>query len=196
MSSKDYILNKIKENTKEVFEKPNLKDIPVTEFNDPVAQFKESLTAVGGEYYEVNGGETLNMEEIIKRFFPDAKTIASTLNEMTFANLNPDTVDKPQDLDGIDVAILKSDLGVAENAAVWFEQDMKHRILYFIPEALVILLDKEQIVPTMHHAYAKIDKREIPDFGVFISGPSKTADIEQALVMGAHGARRVLVILK
>lgn len=194
MSSKDYILNKIKENTQEVFEKPNLKDIPVMEVKDPVAQFKESLIAVGGEYYD-REEEALSMEEVLNRFFPEAKTIASTLKNLTCVNLDPDTVEKPQDLDGIDVAILKSNLGVAENAAVWFEQDMKHRILYFIPEALVILLDKKQIVPTMHHAYAEIDKREIPDFGVFISGPSKTADIEQALVMGAHGARRVLVIL-
>ncbi|NMA74183.1 MAG: LUD domain-containing protein [Bacteroidales bacterium] len=196
MSSKDYILNKIKKNTKVVFEKPSLKDISVTEFEDPIAQFKESLTAVGGEYYEVNEGEDFKIEEVINRFFPEAKTIASTLREVTSADLNPDNVDKPQDLDGIDVAVLKSDLGVAENAAIWFEQNMKHRILYFIPEALVVILDKKQIVHTMHHAYAKIDKEEIPDFGVFISGPSKTADIEQALVMGAHGARRVLVILK
>ncbi len=196
MSSKDYILNKIKQNTKEVFEKPSLEDIPITVFEDVVKQFKQSLSDVGGELYEVEADETLDLEKVIQQFFPEAKTIASTLPDVSCANLNPDEVELPKELNGIDVAVLKTNLGVAENAAVWFSQDMKHRILYFIPEALIILLDKQQIVHTMHHAYAELEKQERAEFGVFISGPSKTADIEQALVMGAHGARRVLVVLK
>ncbi len=46
----------------------------------------------------------------------------------------------------------------------------------------------------MHEAYARLAPREI-GYGLFISGPSKTADTEQALVIGAQGARRCTVFL-
>ena len=77
----------------------------------------------------------------------------------------------------------------------WLQQDVEQRAVYFISEALVILLDRKNLVNNMHEAYAALKEASYP-YGVFISGPSKTADIEQALVMGAHGARKVLVVLK
>ena len=114
---------------------------------------------------------------------------------MTCATFNPDELDRAQDLDGTDVAVVAGELGVAENAAVWIPQTVKYKALYFIAEKLVIILDRNRIVSNMHEAY-EIVKNEKYEFGTFISGPAKTADIEQALVMGAHGARDVLVILK
>ena len=50
-------------------------------------------------------------------------------------------------------------------------------------------------VNNMHEAYARFDMDPNYNLGTFISGPSKTADIEQALVMGAQAARGVTVIL-
>ncbi|MCB0630744.1 MAG: LUD domain-containing protein, partial [Lewinella sp.] len=91
--------------------------------------------------------------------------------------------------------ILPAQLGVAENAAVWLtEAEMGQRVVPFIAEHLVLVLDRKDVVSDMHQAYKRIEIDE-PGFGLFIAGPSKTADIEQSLVIGAQGPRTWLVIL-
>lgn len=87
--------------------------------------------------------------------------------------------------------------GVAENGAVWIGNlpaGSSRRDL-FIHEQLVIELDRLCVVNNMHEAYLRLGEKA-SGYGIFISGPSKTADIEQALVFGAHGARSVVVVLK
>ncbi len=132
---------------------------------------------------------------IVRRTYPEAKRIASNLPEAaSCATFNPDELEAPRSLAGTDVAIVRGAFGVVENGAIWIPRAFRHKALLFIPEALVILLDRTQIVCTMHEAYSREDF-DTYDFGSFIAGPSKTADIEQALVIGAHGARDVTVIL-
>ncbi len=90
---------------------------------------------------------------------------------------------------------LEAKLGVAENGAVWVNAgSLPHRAAFILPEHLLVYLKKESLVPTMHEAYACVGKEEW-DYGVFVSGPSKTADIEQSLVIGAQGARSLRVVL-
>ena len=135
------------------------------------------------------------LASIIRRTYPEARRIASNLPEAaSCATFNPDELEDPRDLAGTDVAIVRGAFGVVENGAVWIPRAFRHKAMLFIPEALVILLDRKQIVCNMHEAYAREDF-DTYDFGSFIAGPSKTADIEQALVIGAHGARDVTVIL-
>ncbi|MBN8880039.1 MAG: LUD domain-containing protein [Sphingobacteriales bacterium] len=69
-----------------------------------------------------------------------------------------------------------------------------NRILPFISDQLYLVVYEKQLVSTMHDAYEKIKKND-DGFGVFIASPSKTADIEQSLVIGAHGARKLVVLV-
>lgn len=93
--------------------------------------------------------------------------------------------------DNFDV-VLKAQFGVAENGSC-FINCVKDRKLYTYYNSIVIKLDKEQIVNSMEEAMKLV---EIDDFALFMCGPSKTADIEQSLVIGAHGAKRVGVLFE
>ncbi len=94
-----------------------------------------------------------------------------------------------------EMAIISGQFGVAENGAIWLdEEDMQIRKLLFLVNHLVLVLKKENIVSDMHEAYDRIDLSNI-GFGAFIAGPSKTADIEQALVIGAHGPAKHTVLI-
>jgi L-lactate dehydrogenase complex protein LldG len=105
------------------------------------------------------------------------------------------TAPTPHELDGIDLAILEGQFGVAENGSIWItDKNMGDRALPYITEHLAIVLKKSEIVPTMHYAYDRIGT-ESYNLGTFIAGPSKTADIEQSLVLGAHGAKSLIVFL-
>ena len=137
------------------------------------------VAEVGGRVVTVNEGEDVN--ELVCKLYPDAKRIASNLKNITCATFHPDDVEASADLDGTDLAVVDGRIGVCENGAVWVQQDVEQRAVYFISEALILLLDRKNLVNNMHEAYQKIDTGEY-GYGVFISGPSKTADIEQALV--------------
>ena len=194
MSSKEDILSKYRANIKQRFDMPRLDDIDAITYPDPVVQFIQMTISVGGKVIEVEKGRDIN--DLVKEIYPDAKEIASNLPEVTIATRNPDNVGRARDLNGTDVGIIRGVFGVAENACIWVPQTMKEKAVCFISENLVILLPKSQIVNNMHEAYKRIKFDETYDgYGTFISGPSKTADIAQVLVMGAQAARSVTVLL-
>lgn len=194
MSSKEDILKKYRANVIERFDMPDLSDIQAITYSNPVVQFVQMTVNVGGKVIEVEKGQDIN--QLIKEIYPDAQEIASNLPEITIATRNPDDVGRARDLNGTDVGVIRGQFGVAENACIWIPQTMKEKAVCFISENLVILLPKSQIVNNMHEAYRRIQFDETYDgYGTFISGPSKTADIAQVLVMGAQAARSVTVLL-
>ncbi len=194
MSSKEDILKKYRANIRQQFDMPDLSDINAITYPDPLLQFMNMTKSVGGNAIEVESGRDIN--ELIRELYPDAKEIASNLPEITIATRNPDTVGRARDLNGTDVGVIRGKFGVAENGCIWIPQQMKEKVVCFISENLIILLPKSQIVNNMHEAYKRIEFDKTYDgYGTFISGPSKTADIAQVLVMGAQAARSVTVLL-
>ena len=194
MSNKDDILKKYRANVREKFDMPDLSDIKAITYPNPLVQFVKMTEMVGGQVIEVDPGRDVNV--LIRELFPEAKEIASNLPEITIATRNPDTVGRARDLNGTDVGIIRGKFGVAENACIWIPQTMKEKAVCFISENLIILLPKSQIVNNMHEAYKRIEfDKEYDGYGTFISGPSKTADIAQVLVMGAQAARSATVLL-
>jgi L-lactate dehydrogenase complex protein LldG len=202
MSKKEDILSKYRSNVREKYDMPRLDDIKGITYPDPLVQFISMTENVGGKVIELEPGKDIN--ELIRELYPDAKEIASNLPEVTIATRNPDEVGRARDLNGTDVGVIRGLFGVAENGCIWIPQQMKEKAVCFISENLVILLPKSQIVNNMHEAYRRLRERdpksglELFDeygYGSFISGPSKTADIAQVLVMGAQAARSVTVLL-
>ena len=194
MSNKEDILKRYRANVREKFDMPDLSDIKAITYPDPLVQFIKMTESVGGHVIELKEEQDINA--VVKELYPDAKEIASNLPEITIATRNPDTVGSANDLNGTDVGIIRGKFGVAENACVWIPQQMKEKAVCFISENLVILLPKSQIVNNMHEAYKRIAFDKTYDgYGTFISGPSKTADIAQVLVMGAQAARSATILL-
>lgn len=183
---KDQIIKMIREN------KPSLCKLPEGFFEpedetDLDAIFCENLELVGAEVIQISD-EAL-VSQVIMSHFPDAVDFSQPETRTKYQSANA------MDMEKLDTVILDGQFGVEENAAVWLdESNFPHRIIPFICRHLVIKLPRKDIVKSMNEAYRRIDLTKT-GFGVFISGPSKTADIEQVLVFGAHGPLKHTVLL-
>jgi len=162
---------------------------------DLVRRFIAMLKEVGGRAVELAGSDELFGAVAVLPAVRAGRGIVSSVPELdvSILTLGPDA--SRAQLDAIELAIIPGLFGVAENAAIWVDEaDLPHRAVPFAAQHLAIVLPKRDIVADMHAAYARLP-RPLPGYGVFISGPSKTADIEQALVIGAQGPKSLVVFL-
>ncbi|MEX2233875.1 MAG: LUD domain-containing protein [Cyclobacteriaceae bacterium] len=192
MTSREKILAEVLKN------QPSLIPLPdISNFKGPgqdnVQQYMDTFIGIGGNVFTVDDIDSIKI--LIKEQFDTSKRIITTLPVLSDSlELYSATAD-PHTFEDVELAVIKAHLAVAENGAVWLtESIMGQRIIPFICQHLAVLVDASTIVPTMHEAYAKIGEGDY-GFGVFIGGPSKTADIEQALVMGAHGPISMTVFI-
>ena len=193
MSSKESILDKIKQNQPQVVsELPNLNVLGLEAF-DILETYKTVLKSIGGEFVEVLDYKAII--DYIKSNYDTNKRIISTLKELSEIAKTDWINDDPHSLENVELTIVKAHFGVAENSALWVTDEiLGQNVSTFIPQYLAIIVNKKDIVSTMRQGYERIGNQEY-GFGTFIAGPSKTADIEQSLVLGAHGARGLVVFI-
>jgi len=190
--SRESILAAIKNNQPAFQALPDLTPFRHTEPGDPAA-FRKVLESLGGQVFDIRSFEEI--PALVAEHYTDTSRVVAVKEEYF-----PGAATRWEEGDGrqlqhVDLAIIPGQFGVAENGAIWVtEKEIVVRALPFITQHLAIVISAGNIMPTMHDAYARIGQ---PDagFGVFIAGPSKTADIEQSLVLGAHGAKSLTVFL-
>ena len=191
MSSREKILAAVRANKPGPRELPEV-NIPVS-YEGLVEKYTQVATAIGAKVFQVNSVDEIKAR--LKDLFDASKRWVSSLPEFTdVAETDIANVD-PHSLENVELSIIKPFLGVAENGANWVpEQNVPQRIVPFICQHLVMVLEAKSIVPTMHQAYEITAGKEY-GYGAFIAGPSKTADIEQSLVLGAHGPRSLTIFI-
>jgi L-lactate dehydrogenase complex protein LldG len=168
---------------------------PHTGIGDLRRSFQSIIESVGGECQFVADLEAARKYLADSEVLVSAKQVCSYVKELAQDNFDAEAKADAHQCADAGLTIVRGELGVAENGAVWVNADrLRHRALLFLSESLILVVDGRNIVPDMESAYARIDFTGLRS-GYFISGPSKTADIEQCLVIGAHGAKSLLVLV-
>jgi len=167
-------------------------------YENPLKQFSDVLKMIGGQVVPVanlSEAQRLIDEQDVVQTAQQIVSVVPGIEVDAAKQIALTAISDPHELERIDVAILRGEFAVAENGAVWCTDELlKHRVVYFLSQHVILLVPVTTIVHNMHEAYERLKFRQC-GFGMFMAGPSKTADIEQSLVIGAHGARSLTVYL-
>ena len=177
-------------------------------FTDILSRFSQALEAAKGEVYGATNledawkvlGEVLSELGAEKVVFNhelplDKDTLESKYPEYQWEEASGKQQELCQLCLEADVGLTGAKFALAETGSIGIVSGAEHaRMVSLIPPVHVILLSERVLVPDLI-SWEKIRPKSMPSQLVFISGPSKTADIEQTLVVGAHGPKRLIVIV-
>jgi len=165
--------------------------VETPEEGDLAQKLTTVLQSIGGSVLSVESPAEIK-DHLLAKFQPAGRWVSMVPGlEIPDNRIGND----PHSLENVQLSVIEGHFAVAENGAVWVTSDsMGDRALPFICEHIALVIRRSNIVSTMRHAYARIDASTY-DFGTFIAGPSKTADIEQSLVLGAHGPKSLILFL-
>ncbi|MCF8368226.1 MAG: lactate utilization protein [Bacteroidales bacterium] len=163
--------------------------------------FAEEFTKMGGKFIYCESHEelkrnlqSLSREKGFKEIFCRDPEIIEILNSIGIPNFKEE-----EKLLGLDAGITQCELLVARFGSILISsKQISGRRLNVYPETHIVIARSDQIVfelkEAINHMKEKYGKH-LPSMMTFITGPSRTADIEKTLVMGAHGPKELYLLL-
>ncbi|KIO76075.1 hypothetical protein TH53_17250 [Pedobacter lusitanus] len=205
ISSKELMLKKIR---KALLEKrdnpyPNLEETPLYKTNTEIPEilFAEQLTAVSGNFiYCENGVEFIeNILELADKFkwrkiYCWETELQNLLSTYEFPFYKTD-----KDFEMAEVGITMCEALIARNGSILLSnQNEAGRRLSIFPHHHIVIARTGQLVMDLKDGFQLIKNKygsRIPSMISTVTGPSRTADIEKTLVLGAHGPKELFVFL-
>jgi L-lactate dehydrogenase complex protein LldG len=190
MTTRDQVLARVRANQPAAVPLP---EVPA--FERPggslLARFRAAAARMGAKV--VDAPADADLAALVLGLHPEAKVVCSATPEVR-GNRDLAALQSPAALDDVDVGVVRAVFGVAETGSVWLtDAELKVTALGFLPQHLVVLLDPAKILGNLHHAYR--DRRRFDArYGVLMTGPSATADIEGVLIHGAQGVRSLTIV--
>ena len=168
---------------------PPVDDHPVNPANpvilsnsDPITRFKESVEAVSGHCIIAT-----DAADVLKQILTDLNA-----QHIAYSDNPPDK----NDIFHFDVGISTAQAAIAETGTLVLDSACeRHRLVSLVPPVHIAIVNASSIVETLSDALALLQKKEISPAITFITGPSRTADIELTLAIGVHGPQELYVIV-
>ena len=204
-TAKEKLLKKIR---KALLEKrdnpyPNLEDLPMYAPDEELLEvtFAEQFTAVSGQFVfcedDIQFIENLLLlaeERKWTKIYCWEPALKEVLDRYEYPYYETD-----KDFDQAQVGFTLCEALIARNGSIMLSNaNMAGRRLSIYPPVHIVLAYTSQLVPDLKDAFKLIKQKydsQIPSMITTITGPSRTADIEKTLVLGAHGPKEVFVFL-
>lgn len=175
--------------------------VPVAPVDDLAAQFAHEMAKLGGELIEASDFKSA-AETLLKLAGGEAAAerlwfIADRELALGAGQYLPVQVAGMFQMADCLVSILEAEVAIADTATVGLTLDVRQpRGSHLLPEISVVIVRRENLKPTLMDALLELEQRgKLPTVSVFVTGPSRTADIEKTVVIPAHGPKRLVVVL-
>lgn len=216
MSARDSILKRLRERTDGPLKAPESDFTVVTgrgwDARERIERFERLIGSVHGEVIHTTLTDwTAKLAEVlttksIRRLalgrehpVPVAARAALLDHEVGLVDVDRDIETwKREQFESVDAGLTSTRGGIAETGSLWlWPTPDEPRLISLVPPIHIAILDSETIEDTFfdvieRHGWAT----EMPTNALLVSGPSKTADIEQTLAYGVHGPRELVVLIR
>lgn len=222
-SSRDAILNKVKSAVKQVSHNPEspanieqnlvqgLKAATPTDQTGLVEQFKKEIEKVSGECHIVASQKMMLplLADMLREMDCSKLALDSHPLSRQVGHLLQQTMPQLELVDAMTLdyqtrraqvakdpaGLVVADYGLADSGTLVALYDKQYsNMAHFLPSTIFTILPAGNLIPNLFDLFANMNQEKAKNM-VLITGPSRTADIEKIIILGAHGPKRLVVFI-